>query len=95
MCPTCSTLWSRVRKTWRILTWSPAHGQRWWFTAFRLLYTVPTVIILFGWADDTVVFDGAVTDDDIQVEKEPNWNADIYIGDGKCLVIETRATVEC
>lgn len=84
-----------MRKVWRILTWAPTPPQPWYAQMFRLLYTVPTVIILLGWADDTVHFDGAVTDDDVQVEKEPDWNAPLYLGDGRCMVVNTREIIEC
>ena len=84
-----------MRKVWRVLTWSPAHSQPWWFTAFRLLYTVPMVIILLGWADDTVHFDKVTTDDERDVGKEPNWNTPLDFGSGRCMVIETRQMIDC
>jgi hypothetical protein len=84
-----------VSRVWRVLTWSPTTRMEWPATAFRLLWTVPTVIILLGWADDTVHFDRQVTDDEIQVEDEPDWNSDLRLGDGRCLVIATREYVEC
>lgn len=84
-----------MRRLTRILGWSPVGKQPWYFHWFRLLYTVPMVIILLGWADDTVVFDKHVTDDDVQVIREPDWNAPLRFSDGRCLVIETREYVEC
>ena len=84
-----------MKRVWAVLAWSPTAKMPWEATMFRILWTIPTVIILLGWADDTVHFDAQVTDDEIQVEKEPDWSAPLRFGDGTCMVISTREVIPC
>jgi hypothetical protein len=35
------------------------------------------------------------TDDDIEVTEEPDWNAPLDLGDGRCLIITTRELIQC
>ncbi len=79
------------------MNWSPISKLGWPAQLFCLLWTIPTVLILFGWCDDTVVFDRQVIEDDVPgaAELEPDWNAEMRLGDGRCLVVKTREMIEC
>lgn len=84
-----------MHRVWAVLTWSPIARMPWHAKLFNMLWCWTLVLILLGWCDDTVHFDGPVTDDDIPVLKEPNWNADLRLPNGQCLVIGTRQYIEC
>jgi hypothetical protein len=80
-------------KLWRVLTWNPIRG--WEATLFHVLWSWTLVFILFGWWDTTVHFDAPVTDEQVEVLEEPDWSAPLYLGNGRCVVVQTREMIDC
>jgi hypothetical protein len=86
-----------MSKVWRVLTWSPFGRLPWHFHMQNCLLTLALLAFCSGWGDKTVNFYTVETDEDHQVEELPTeaWNVPLDLGDGKCLVIETREMIDC
>ena len=87
-----------MNRVWAVLSWSPIAKLPWHAKLFNMLWCWTLVLILFGWCDDTVVFDKQITEDDMPgyVQDPPvDWNTPLYLGDGRCITVDTRQYIEC
>lgn len=89
-----------LRGTVRVLNWSPFPPQPWPERMFGMLWKVTLVIALMlslpSWLGHPVPFGEVGTEEDWgTVEKEPNWNADLDLGDGVCLDIAAGRRYDC
>lgn len=92
-----------LRKIWKVLTYTPVKDKPWHWHAFHSLYCLTAVVAcmlsLSSWLGQTTSFPVSSLDPCDSPEsgcyKEPDWNAPLDMGNGKCFNITTREITEC
>ncbi len=88
-----------MKRLVRVFTWSPCGKQPWHFHLWNCLLVWATVIVLFlslpSWLGHSVSFPSQVPDNSHADVDLFDYDQPLALGDGRCMVIDTRETVEC